>query len=405
MMEKKVLLVLYELTYTGSPKNLLNFVQILKQNNYEIEVWSYNDGPFKEELIKKDIDTRIIEEIDVERGLYRKQIRSYSFIFVYTIFCIDFALKCQSLCQTYLYIMEGHNLTELCKTCSIDEKKISKVENIVCVSQYARDYLKTRYGIQNVRIIHNYIDPVPTKINIHKKLRFIVSGTIEPRKGQDIAVNAIKLLPLDIRKKIELYIVGNAPNWSSEFLKQLQNNSDTNTYYIQEIKDYDLLYKFYNKMDVFLVPSRDESCSIVALEGAMLKKALVVTEHTGAKYLLSDNKKNIITTNDEEALAKVMLDYARHRWKIKKDGIKAYQNYKKMGQIETAEKEFLNTIKEGITMKKEKKYLCAILLDYTDCNNNFKKTIQSINNQVLDENDYIMLFVKDEQNVLDLGII
>ena len=62
-----------------------------------------------------------------------------------------------------------------------------------------------------------------------------------------------------------------------------------------------------SKMDVVVVASRDESCSLVALEGAMLSKPLIVTENVGAKYIVSEDNGFIVDTDNVEALKSAMI--------------------------------------------------------------------------------------------------
>lgn len=63
-----------------------------------------------------------------------------------------------------------------------------------------------------------------------------------------------------------------------------------------------------------VVPSRDESCSLVALEGAMMSKPLILTENIGAKYILDENSGWLVKTGSVDSLK--MLLYKRIKIKI-----------------------------------------------------------------------------------------
>ena len=64
----------------------------------------------------------------------------------------------------------------------------------LCVSDYAKSFVPA--GI-DVQVIYNGIPDAAGNISSREinPLTFILSGTIEPRKGQDIFVKAVALLP------------------------------------------------------------------------------------------------------------------------------------------------------------------------------------------------------------------
>ncbi len=43
---------------------------------------------------------------------------------------------------------------------------------------------------------------------VRDKIRFVTIGYIENRKGQDILIQAVRLLPEELRQKAEFYLVG-----------------------------------------------------------------------------------------------------------------------------------------------------------------------------------------------------
>ena len=100
-------------------------------------------------------------------------------------------------------------------------------------------------------------------------------------------------------------------------------------FFIGEIQDKKKMYDFINGLDVVIIASRDESCSLVVLESAMLGKAILLNSNIGAKYMVS-SKNGYICENNSVISLKDGMTYIYHkRRKIKKMGVHSRKMYKK----------------------------------------------------------------------------
>lgn len=392
--KKRFLLVSYDMTYSGTPRAMLHLASILLENN-NVDVWTYTQGPFEKEFSKIGIEVKSINDDFLYTLAFRRILKQYDNVVVFTLFCIDFALIAQDYIKTYLYLMEGENIPQLCRDCNIEENKLFHIKNMICVSEYVRDFLYKEYNLKDVEIIHNYVDKLRIGKNANEgKIKFIVSGTVEMRKGQDIAIDAFCLLPNKLREKAELIILGDVPNWSESYYEDIKSRACENIIFLNAITDTAELYEFYKGMDVFLVASRDESCSFVALEAAMLGKSLIVTENTGAKYLLHNNKKNIINSEDAIGLSKLMAEHILQPGIIIKDGKKAYKAFNKMATRKIVAKEIKNIFDGENVMSEVKRCICSVVMDLNDKESELDITIESLNDQVMGDNEYVQLFIK-----------
>lgn len=368
-MKNRILLVSHEMTYTGAPQSLLRIADVLLNNGYQVEVWTLTKGPLKKEYEAKGIRVITIEFPRQKKGLVTR-LKEYSLVLANTIFCAEFAFFAQEHVRTVLYIREAKNIPWILETNKMDPEWLLGAENIVCVSEYAREFLKEAYGIQDVSVIHNFVEDFFGSVwdkEQHKKVSsdeiagqeditdFIVSGTVEPRKGQDVAVEAFLKLPEELRKIARLHIVGSMPTWAADYHRELKLGTQENVVYHGEYKDRGKLYELYRDMDVFLVTSTDESCSLVALEAAMLGKPLLVTENTGAKYIVGEEC--ILPTKDIETLCKSMQDCILHAEKWRTCGKENRERYLRHGTRAAYEKSFLSYI--GEVMEKEEMNLAG----------------------------------------------
>lgn len=356
---KRILLVSHEMTYTGAPRSLLGMAEILRGEGFIVEVWTLQPGVFMKEFEKAGIEVKTVSFPESASENMTCRIRDYDLVIANTIFCAAFAGYAGRYTATVLYIREAQNIPGLIADCGLNETDIKRAEHIVCVSGYAEAFLRNQYRLQDVTVIPNFVEdvygenntgnknasiysktgrrpfnrraPLPDK-RTNEVTDFLVAGTIEPRKGQEMAVEAFFLLPEAEKSRARLHLVGAMPEWASGYQKKLCLECDDRIIYHGEIRERKRLLKLYESMDVILVPSLDESCSLVVLEAAMLGKAILLTENVGAKYLVEPEC--IVKTNDSAALSAKMLECIQNPEMLKKLGDRNRSRYLEWGTRE-----------------------------------------------------------------------
>ena len=303
-----VLLYSNELSWSGAPRSLLRIAKVLLKNRYKVEVWSLFDGPLKTEYDKLNIAVKIC---DYKNADFNYAYNSFDLCIVNAAVSYKFYYVVSRYIPTVWYIREATNLVDIARGNPGLADVLQKSIDMVCVSDYAKQYITSAYN-KNVSVVPNCVeDKYKGKIKTYnaKKVVFTTLGTIEPRKGYDIILEAVKSLPKSYAERIEYRIAGRVldfcKDWANQLLATIKNTS--NIKYLGEITKEEDLYEAYTQTDVVVVPSRDESCSLVALEGAMHAKPLIVTENTGAKYIVSDDNGYIVQTASARALADAII--------------------------------------------------------------------------------------------------
>lgn len=303
---QKILLVSHEMSYTGAPRSLLNIAVILKSEGYLVEVWTLQTGLFSREFEKEGIRITVLPE----EKRQEEEVKKYKFVILNTIFTAYLAPRFQKFARTILYIREAQNIPYLVRKCGINPIDICATKEILCVSEYAAKFILANYPLKQLNVLHNYvIDSYHGELNLRRrgKVHFLLSGTYEKRKGHDIVVAAFLKMPDELKRHSCLHIVGQKPEWSKEFWSNVELTYDDRIVEHGEITDRGELMKLYRRMNVFVIASRDESCSLVALEGAMLGKSLIMSENVGAQYL-DKRQKMIYPTEDIDALCRKMCE-------------------------------------------------------------------------------------------------
>ena len=121
-------------------------------------------------------------------------------------------------------------------------------------------------------------------------------GTIEPRKGQDLAINGVLALPKNLQTRIKFNIFGRV---SSE--KNLQTILElAEGHKFIEIEDgvpHEEYLRKIAKSDIVMITSRDEPFSWVGLDALMFGIPIICGTTVGIHAYLENNKSAVILSN------------------------------------------------------------------------------------------------------------
>lgn len=321
---KRILLYTQELTYTGSPHSLLRIARAIKKEGAYVEVWSREHGNFIKEFEKENIKVSVYENPFLETGKCAKLISTFDLAIANTVLTEKFYMCAKDIIPTIWYIREAQNLPAICVGNPARENALKTAERLYCVSEYAADFIRTHYNSRAV-VVHNCVEDYFTKGDtnvVEDEINIMAMGTVNYRKAFDVFINAYFELPEAQQKKLHLYFAGRLLEDCKDFwepiMQKIQGNP--NITFLGEISDTKEKIDIMKKMNVFCIVSRDESCSLVTLEAAMLGKAIIVSENIGAKYIVSKDNGWIVKTGDEHALADVYRQIAEQPERLEKMG-------------------------------------------------------------------------------------
>lgn len=311
---KKILFISPEMTYTGTPRSLLRMCRVAKNLGYSVTVWSAKNGPFVTEYEKEGILVEIVPEGEIWQKNRLNQIDEHDLAVCNTVVTSEYVSACCRRVPTVWYIREATNIPNFIRNNPERAYMIKHSPDIYVVSDYAAEALSV-FADEPIHVVHNCVEDevemaLPYVPGSGEKVKFVQFGTMEYRKGYDVLLAAYKAMPKEYREKSELYFAGGFINSGTPFcsylFREMQNVEGV--HYLGLIQGEENKIRTLSQMDVVVVASRDESCSLVALEGAMLSKPLIVTENVGAKYMVSEDNGYIVETGDSENLKCAMID-------------------------------------------------------------------------------------------------
>lgn len=227
---------------------------------------------------------------------------------VATVHALVGGMKLLSFRSDKLFAVSNAIVEMLTSEFSISYKRIEIVRNIPrTLSQPLQD------AVENFKTAFNF-----------RTNEFIVSGVgrLHHEKGFDLLLQAMSCLT---HLPITLLLAGNGPEKAA--LKQYAAQHKLNVHFLDEVKDVELIYHI---TDAVVVPSRQESAGLVAIEAAAFSKPVIATSIGGLIETIQHNESGILVPpeapqsiaaaienlyNDRQKAT--LLGQALHRWVLK----------------------------------------------------------------------------------------
>lgn len=352
----KILFISPEMVYAGAPRSLLRMCKVAIEMGFEPVVWTAKSGPFISEFEAVGLRVSVVapKDLSPERvdGLIADGVK---LAICNSVVTDGYVRALEGEIPLVWYIREAANLPDFFRSSQQRIETIASSRSICSVSEYAAEAI-ARYASHPIAVVRNSVEDVsdlaldykPEKSRRH---RFVQLGTIEHRKGYDVFIAAFKSLPAAYRERAELHFAGGFINTGSSFSSYVfgQMEGEPHIHYHGLISDDRKKIGLLSQMDTVVVASRDESCSLVALEGAMLSKPVIVTENVGAKYIVDSGNGKVVASGDVAALREAfmwMID--REEDELTAMGAASRRNYEQLASMDAYRRELGNLIEARI---------------------------------------------------------
>lgn len=333
---KKVMFMIESMIVGGAEKALINLVNNLDKNKYDVTVismykYSVYDGydyNFKE-LFNENIKVKYLIDNSNQFNyklfnfLYNKLPKHWFYKYFIrekydvevsfyegfpTIFLANSTNK-NSRKIAWLHTDSNNAFGNFDETQLKETKEIySKYDFIVGVSKSVcdsfenifgmKEKLKVQYNIFEVdRIIEKSKEEIDENLK-SDKFKMISVGRIIPIKSYDRLLRCVKKLK-DDNLDFELWLVGDGSDKSKLEDYILENNLNG---IVKILGFQDNPYKYINECDLFVCSSLAEGFSTVVAEAIILEKPIVTTQCSGMDELVGAGECGIITENNEDSL-------------------------------------------------------------------------------------------------------
>ncbi|MFA6939914.1 MAG: glycosyltransferase [Clostridiaceae bacterium] len=328
---KKILFFINNLKYGGAEKVLVNLVNNLNREKYDLTVLVLFDEGVNKKYLRSDVTYRYvfkntfransyILKIFSPEFLYKKCIKDdYDIVISYLegatarILSACSNKKTKKISWQHTCVFNKHELTHpVFRNFNEALKVYHSFDAIVGVSNTAAASFSKVTGItEKIHVLYNTVETekilglglLPASITFSSQvINMITVGRLVKEKGYERLLRIINRLVKDniIGKKFHLYILG-----KGEYKDRLKSYMD-----LYNLKNYVTLsgyqenpYQYVSKADLFVCSSYNEGFSTAVTEALILGIPVVTTLCSGMEEMLGDNNEyGLITENNEEAL-------------------------------------------------------------------------------------------------------
>jgi len=308
----RVLFVSHETTLSGAPIQLVHLVRWLKEAGWEVAVAAPDEGPISEMLARDNITTVVEPTLltDLEHEKLRALCRDYEVIVANTIASWP-AVRAAHLEKRPVlwYLHETLVAVRLMRAIS-EIRPAMKMANVLVTPtrQTARVY--EGLTLAPIEVVPYGIPKPPVSPGRKDDSTcFVTLGSFEPRKGQDVLLEAIHKLDPETRGRCSFKMAGRVLD--AEFFERLKSRAAglENTELIDAL-DHSEATALLNQADAVVLPSRDETMPIVILEAMGLGKGVISTDVGGVREWVRHEMNGLVVARENsDELARAITRY------------------------------------------------------------------------------------------------
>lgn len=351
---KKVLLLSQDLTLGGPSIALMHVAEVLHRRGVPVVYGSMLNGPLKEILLEKDIPVVVDERLQIATMNEIGWVQDFSLILCNTInfhvflsdrnadipiiwWLHDSLFFYDGIRQQVLADIDRNNLQVL----SVGPVPKMAMQNFLSDLEVG----ELLYGVEDV--VKNDIRHAAWSDENKDKICFVTIGYIEARKGQDILFEAIKMLPVDGRKKAIFYFVGQDTSLMAQKIKG--KIEDVPEVLVTGAVDREKIAEILERADVLLCPSREDPMPTVVAEAMMHSVPCIVSDVTGTASYITDGEDGFVFASEHvEELAKKITWCIENRSKLPGIGASARRVFEKTFSMKTFEQNLLSIVNDAL---------------------------------------------------------
>lgn len=332
---KKLLIVVPTLATGGMERVLVNLVNKLDSNKYDITIKTIYDCFDLADNLNSNIKYSSFYSSSKNKNIDYFKIRIYTLLLKKLPSTILYKFLIKEKHDIEIAFFRGASVKVISGSNNKKSKKLVWVHNdftkctgifdwfhseletinayknfnkIVCVSEFSKNKFIQRMGIKDNLIVRynvNLCDEIRIKSNelieenfSKNRFRICTVGRLVEAKGYDRLLRVHKRL-IEDNIVYDLVIVGDGVD-KKKLMSYIKDNKLEDTVYLVGNKENP--YKYIKNCDLFVCSSRWEGFSTVVSEAVILEKPVITTRVSGSEELFLNNEYGLIVENNEEDL-------------------------------------------------------------------------------------------------------
>lgn len=348
---KKILLLSQDMTLGGPAIALFYVAQVLQRQGYRVVFASMLDGPLREKLLDFNIPVIVDVNLQIETMKDADWTSQFTMLFCNTINFHVFLSKRNMSIPVIWWLHDSEFFYHGIRRETLQSINTSglKVCSAGPVPERAMHHLLPELSIERLIYgVHDSAKEVGPKwkdevLEAKKRICFVTIGYIENRKGQDILVEAIRMLPDEIRRKAEFFFVGqNSSVFAQRLAEQIREMPEI---VITGPVDRERIDEILEYADMLICPSREDPMPTVAAEAMMHHTPCMVSSVTGTAEYMEDGLNGFVfSSEDAQQLSEKITWCILNHEKLHDMGRKARLVYERFFSMGVFEKEIIGLL-------------------------------------------------------------
>jgi glycosyltransferase involved in cell wall biosynthesis len=296
-------MVSHETTLTGAPIQLLHLARALHAEGWKLQVAAPERGPISDLLAADGIEVLIHPDLleEPDQTKLRELAAAADVVLANTIVSWNAVRAARAedkpviwyLHETLVAVRLIRQIAEIGPTLHLATLLVTPTDRTAQVFQ----------GLTNTPVVvvpYGIPTPLSASRQPSEQRTFITLASIEPRKGQDILIDAIGKIPRDLAARAKFRFVGRS--LEAPFAEGLKEKAADlpNVEFLGE-RDHQEALALLAESDVLVCPSRDETMPITILEAMALGKAVVSTDVGGISQWMRDESNGLLVPSENSA--------------------------------------------------------------------------------------------------------
>ncbi|MDQ6626441.1 MAG: glycosyltransferase, partial [Verrucomicrobiota bacterium] len=347
-----LLFISHDLSLSGAPILLLHLARWCKEHGFFVTAMAPEDGPLRVQYEAAGIPLILDPLISTEHESFSSFLRNFDAVLANTIRgwpAIRAAKQEGVPALWWLHETEvgEHFLREDAQLrMSIPHADVifAPSERTASVYRPFTDNAPRRiaYGIPDLGL------PAAQPRPHTEPLRFLLLGSVEPRKGQDVFAEALRSLPLDVQQKAVFQIAGRVMDPQFEARVHALAKGVANLT-ISGALDHAEALTLLGATDVLVCASRDEAMPVTILEAMCLGKTILSTRVGGVPEYIESGENGVLVKPEEPAdLAAAIERLILHRDEVRRLGKNARMTFEREFGMDRFGREFIALVHEMI---------------------------------------------------------
>lgn len=338
----RVGIISHDLSLSGAPRGVLSLVRVLVNGGFDVTVVAPLDGPLRTQLVESGACVIIDERTLTEDAFVLDLLGTFRVVIANTVVSVRALVNTHERQSIVAYLQEGEFLNQLLDSDDELRNLLARCDRIWAISNHTAKRVEAFNN--SVQILVGCGAPELERLELEKStgwtanplstLKLQVLGSVEPRKGQDLAIEAASMFAQSTGLAVELRINGRTldPQFLDAIVQiaaQRMRNAKVTVVFGGELSHEEYVQAIL-KSDIVLVPSRDEPLSLVAVDALAAGKILVTTRSAGVSDFVIDGSSAFIAqTPSPDNLAHALVRAANSRGTLQQMSRKARADYER----------------------------------------------------------------------------